>query len=332
MELGNIRNVPLRDIWPGEATHFTPWLAQNLQQLGAKTGMDLELETIEASAGDFSVDLVARDLSTNKLVVIENQFGPTDHKHLGQIITYSSVLNAGAVIWLAETIRPEHKSALDFLNQNLKEGLRFYAIEASIVRIDESKPAFILNVVSMPPELSLNGVETGAGSSEIKEAYRTFFQELIDELREKYRFTNARAGQPQNWYTFSSDNSRIYKYSTSFAQRGRVRVEVYIDTGDGGQNKQLFDSLEKEKLKIENEFGAPLSWERLDGKRACRIAIYRDGEIDDSSEKLAETKEWIVKNLLQFKKVFPFQFQRPLLELANPFLVDEVDSSNRIES
>ena len=117
--------------------------------------MDLELESIETSAGDFSADIVARDLSTNRLVVIENQYGGTDHKHLGQLITYASVLGAGAVVWIAETLRPEHKSAMDFLNQNLKEGLRLYAVEASAVRIDDSKPAFVLTVISMPSEVSV---------------------------------------------------------------------------------------------------------------------------------------------------------------------------------
>lgn len=310
MEFGTIQTVSLRDVWPGEASHFTPWLAQNLTLLGNKLGMDLELESTELSAGDFSADIIARDLSTNKLVVIENQFGATDHKHLGQVITYSSVLNAGMVVWIAETIRPEHKSAMDFLNHNLKEGLRLYAVEVSVIRIDESKPAFVLNVVSMPTEAPVLTGEAGQQSSETKERYRAFFQELIDELRDRHHFTNARAGQPQNWYTFSSENSRTFKYSTGFAQGGRVRVEVYIDTGDKAKNEQIFDCLAERKEQIEGAFGAALSWERLETKRACRVAIYMDGDIDGESEALAQLREWAIQNLLRFKAVFPEHFKR----------------------
>lgn len=310
MEFGTIQNVSLRDVWPGEASHFTPWLAQNLELLGSKLGMDLELESTEASAGDFSADIIARDLSTNKLVVIENQFGATDHKHLGQIITYSSVLNAGMVVWIAETIRPEHKSAMDFLNQNLKEGLRLYAVEVSVIRINESKPAFVLNVVSMPTEAPVVTGPAGPQSSETKERYRAFFQELIDELRDRYHFTNARAGQPQNWYTFSSENSRIFKYSTSFAQGGRVRAEVYIDTGDKTKNELIFNCLAEQKEEIERAFGAALSWEQLETKRACRVAIYMDGDIDGESEALAQVREWAIQNLLRFKAVFPDHVRR----------------------
>lgn len=309
MEFGKLQNVPLKELWAGEATHFTPWLAQNLAILGEKLGMDLELEKVEADAGDFSADIIAKDLSTNRIVVIENQFGGTDHRHLGQIITYSSVLTAGVVVWIAEQIRPEHKSAIDFLNQNLKESLRLFAVEASVIRIDNSKPAFTLNVVCMPADVVAGPAGGSQRVSETQEMYREYFQSLIDELREVHNFTNARAGQPQNWYTFSSENSRIYRYSTSFAAGGRVRVEVYIDCGDKTKNEQIFDCLLANKAEIEAEFGAPLTWERLDTKRASRIAIYRDGDIDTESEELAKIKLWSIENLLKFKKVFPQRFQ-----------------------
>lgn len=305
MELGTIQNVALRSLWPGEATHFTPWLAQNLEILGQKLGIDLELVATEASAGDFSADIIARDLSSNKLVVIENQFGGTDHKHLGQLLTYSSVLGAGAVVWIAETIRPEHKTAIDFLNQNLKESLSLYAIEASAIRIDGSKPAFVLTLVSLPSEATMPTSAVGQEPSETKEKYRSYFQELIDDLRNTHRFTNARAGQPQNWYTFASDNSKLYRYSVSFSQGGKVRVEIYIDCGDKAKNEELFDCLLQSKTQIESEIGTELSWERLDNRRACRIAVYRDGDIDMDSDVLSEIKGWMIQNLLRFKSVFP---------------------------
>lgn len=317
MDFGKIEKVPLKDVWLGEATHFTPWLAQNLEVLSDRLGMDLELETIEAGAGDFSVDITARDPSTSKLVVIENQFGATDHRHLGQIITYSSVLNAGVVVWIAELIRPEHKAAIDFLNQNLKEGLQFYAVEVSVIRIGDSKPAITLNIVSMPTQAPNVPVDGSEQSSETKEKYRSFFQQLIDDLRQNHRFTNARAGQPQNWYTFSSENSRLFKYSASFASGGRVRVEVYIDCGNKEKNEQVFDCLLATKDEIEREFGSPLSWERLETRKGCRVAIYRDGDIDAESDVLAEIRNWTIEKLLKFKSVFPIRFKRCQLEVES---------------
>lgn len=305
MKFGKIYQEDLQKHWDGEATSFTPWLADNLRELGEAIDMDLEFEAREKRVGTFSVDIVAIDLSTNNKVAIENQFGVTDHKHLGQLITYASVLGADVVVWIAEVIRPEHKTAIDFLNQNLSERLKIYAVEAKVLRIDDSKPAFVLSVVCSPAEDLVEAVSDVSDASEIKLKYKTFFQGLIDDLREKHRFTNARSGQPQNWYTFSSENSRVFRYSASFAQGGRIRVEVYLDCRDKGKNEQLFDCLHDKKAVIEREFGSPLEWERLDSKQACRIAIYRDGAIDSDSESLTEIQEWIIKQLLQFKAVFP---------------------------
>lgn len=85
-----------------------------------------------------------------------------------------------------------------------------------------------------------------------------------------------------NWYTFASDYSGIY-YGVNFAQGGRFRAEVYIDRGHPTSNKALFDALAEQKDSLEKEFGEELEWERLDDKRACRIAVYRPGSIEDDA-------------------------------------------------
>ena len=48
-------------------------------------------------------------------------------------------------------------------------------------------------------------------------------------------------------------------------------AELYIDRGDAVENKRIFDALAAKKANIERLFGGSLHWERLDGKRACRI-------------------------------------------------------------
>jgi RecB family endonuclease NucS len=45
----------------------------------------VKLQDTEVPVGNFYIDVLARDLEGN-VVVIENQFGPTDHTHLGQIM------------------------------------------------------------------------------------------------------------------------------------------------------------------------------------------------------------------------------------------------------
>lgn len=51
-------------------------------------------------------------------------------------------------------------------------------------------------------------------------------------------------------------------------------AELYVDRGDQQQNKAIFDALIEKKLRIEEAYGEPLTWDRLDDKRACRIKAY----------------------------------------------------------
>jgi hypothetical protein len=43
-QLSKIKRLNLRDVWPKEANDFTPWLAENIEELGEALGIDLELE------------------------------------------------------------------------------------------------------------------------------------------------------------------------------------------------------------------------------------------------------------------------------------------------
>ncbi len=303
-EFGELRRVNPRDIWPHEAADFTPWLADQIAELGKAIGIELELHEREAAVGDFSLDLLAEDLGTGRKVIIENQLEPTDHDHLGKLLTYASGFDAGVVIWVAREIREEHRQALDWLNQRTDSATHFFGVVVEVLQIDESRPAYNFKPVVSPNEWQKSKRSEGAGRSSAKaDAYRQFFQTLIDELREKHNFTNARAGQPQSWYSFSSGIPGI-SYGASFAQGERARVEVYIDRGDAVGNKRLFDRVHQSKDVIEGEVGEKLYWERLDDKRASRVAVYRTSSINDSSDSLDGIRTWMIDSLLRFKQVF----------------------------
>ena len=87
--LGDMKRVEARTIWAHEELDFTPWLYEHLDKLGEVLGLELEAEEREGEVGDFCADILARELGSNRLVVIENQLDATDHKHLGQLLTYA---------------------------------------------------------------------------------------------------------------------------------------------------------------------------------------------------------------------------------------------------
>lgn len=269
-------------------------------------GLELEVVGREQSVGDFSVDILARDLARNKRVIIENQLDATDHTHLGQLITYAAGLEASVVIWVSREVREEHRQALDWLNRGEGATTEYFGVVLELLQIDGSRPAVNLRVVAWPNNWSRSS-QRAAASEESPTGkyalYQQFFQRLIDDLREKHRFTNARVGQPQNWYTFTSGTSG-FQYSVSFAGGGRFRAEVYIDRGDRGSNVAALEALRAESSTLEEAFGEPFEWELLEGKRACRIAVYRPGTVEDAAEDLEQHHRWAIDRLLRFKKVF----------------------------
>lgn len=301
--LGRLSRIDPREVWKGEATDFTPWLADNLNHLAEVLGLELELTQREAAVGDFSVDLLAQDLGRDRVVIIENQLEPTDHTHLGQIITYAAGLDAGVVIWVSREFRDEHRQALDWLNRIHEGHTEFFGVLVELLKVDDSKPAVNFRLVASPNQWSRSARSSSDEISPKRAAYQRFFQGLLDELREKHKFTNARAAQPQSWYSFSL-GVRGFSWGFSFNLGGRVRTELYIDTPDAARNEQILDELQKDRAVIEKDFGEPLEWERLEGKRACRVACYRAATIDEPKEKLEELQSWAIDRLLRFKRVF----------------------------
>jgi hypothetical protein len=314
-DFGELKKIPLREIWSHEAMDFTPWLAENINALGDALGIELELTEREASVGDFSLDLLAKDLGSSRTVIIENQLTQTDHDHLGKLITYAAGFNASKVIWLSEVVRDEHRQALEWLNQRTDTETQFFAVVVEVLRIDASKPAFNFKPIVFPNEWQKSKKQRTTTSSSKGEKYRAYYQALIDELREKHKFTGARAGQPQNWYSFSSGIQGIL-YSAVFAQGGRARAEIYIDQGDQEKNKKLFDTLKIREQEITDNYGARLEWERLNEKRASRIAVYRDGMIESSDSELENIRKWHIENLLKIKKVFTPEIKQALRKIT----------------
>lgn len=308
-DFGALKKVPLREIWAHEAIDFTPWLATNIEALGEALGLELELTGKEAPVGDFSLDLLAKDLGSSKTVIVENQLTQTDHDHLGKLLTYAAGFNASIVIWVSEVVRDEHRQALEWLNQRTDTETQFFAVVVEVLRIDESKPAFNFKPIVFPNEWQKSKRQRISSPVSSKgEKYRVYYQVLIDELREIHSFTGARVGQPQNWYSFSSGIQGIV-FSAVFAQGGKARAEIYIDQGDQENNKKLFDTLKEKEQEIEKNFGGSLEWERLDEKRASRIAIYRDGSVESPDSELEEIRKWHIENLLKIKKVFTPQIK-----------------------
>lgn len=100
-----------------------------------------------------------------------------------------------------------------------------------------------------------------------------FFAEVLSDVVAARPAIRMPTRSTQNWTSFASGPWGYW--ALSIATAGRLRIEAYIDTNDANLNKTIFDELNADAGNWEAEIAYPLTWERLDGKRASRIAVYR---------------------------------------------------------
>ncbi len=193
---------------------------------------------------------------------------------------------------------------MDWLNHNTATSVHFFGVVIELLQVDESRPAVNFRPVAFPNDWSRRPRRSPSGGEVTgkRALYQEFFQKLIDDLRDNHRFTNARVGQPQNWYSFTSGTNG-FSYGVSFAAGNRVRTELYIDTGDEAHNSFAYNNLYERKDGLEAALGESLEWEPLEGKRACRIATYRPGNVEDPPEVREGHLRWAIDRLLRLREV-----------------------------
>lgn len=301
-EVARLMPVDLREVWPNEAASFTPWLAENLDGLSEALGIDLELVQQEAPVGSFSVDILAKDVNENRSVVIENQLEATNHDHLGKVLTYAAGYNADVMVWVVREFRDEHRQALDWLNQRTGEGTEFYGVVIKAVRISDSPVAPLFEVVARPNEFRKTRVSSGSDAplSPAQEKYQAFWQGIVNRLRDDYKLTNAHKPSKDSWMYFYP-GVRDVAYEVAFSKKD-ARAGLWLYSKDKRRNKAIFDRLRTNE-DIEGVFGEPFGWERLDGYKSSRIAVYLLGRsIGDSEEMLAQTGDWMVNTVVRLSQ------------------------------
>jgi len=308
--LGKLEKVDLRDFWKDEARDFTPWLAKenNLELLGETLGLEIELEDTEVNVGNFKADLVAKDINSNKTIIIENQLERTNHDHLGKIITYASGLGADIIVWICRLITDEHRKAIDWLNEITNEEIAFFALEIELWKINDSMPAPKFNVVCSPNEWAKSIKESPRLTrlTETKLLQQEFWRELKDYMNENNTFLKLRKPRAQHWYSIAVGRSKFNISLTANTQNNRIGCELYMR---GETAKKAFALLKNGQEKIEAEIGEHLDWQELPEGQDCRVILYTDGNIHDKT-KWKDYFQWFQEKAEKFHKTFSKRVKR----------------------
>ena len=314
--LGTLEKVELREVWERENSDFTPWLAgeENINILGQKIGLDLEVEAQEKSVGKFKADILCKDINTDNWVLIENQLEKTNHGHLGQLLTYATGLDAVTIVWIAASFNEEHKATLEWLNKITDENYNFFGLEIELYKIEDSKIAPNFKIVCQPDNWSQSisreakRIEQGEVSETKLKQYK-FWTELGKELQTAETPLKLQKARPQHWTNLAVGKTGVRLAATFNTQEERVSAQLYIV-----RDKSMFKALESDKELIEKELGEKLSWQLLPEKAASRIALYRANSDIENNDDWKEMLRWLVEKLEKLRSVFSPRLKNLRLE------------------
>lgn len=311
-DLGTMEKVALSEVWESEPASFTPWLAENIKRLGDALGLDLEAVKREASVGTFSLDILAQEVGTDRAVVVENQFGNTDHTHLGQLLTYAAGFQASVVVWIAEDFRDEHRAALDYLNGRMGEDTQFFGVAVELWKIGDSRPAPQFRLVAFPNDWSKQNVKAVQPQTEHQNQNRIFRGQLMDKLKENNIPYKGYKNATYSYLVFENPVADV-RYA-AFWHEGEPGVEMIIDSG---QNPQLFQQLEGDKdaieagLITEPKLDESTLWEPTSRRRESRLSIYRTGDVYQKRDSWDEYQEWMIRKFRVFRDVLTPRLSEP---------------------
>lgn len=301
MQIGKLEPVELRELWNGEASDFTPWLAQedNIELLSEAINLELEVQGQEEAVGPFRADILCKDTLTIKYVLIENQLEKTDHTHLGQLLTYAAGLDAAAIIWIAKKFTEEHRAALDWLNDITTEDINFFGIEIEVWKIGDSYPAPKFNLVAKPNEWTKVHPPiidlTEAGKLKLE-----FWTALRDYILAN---SNIRPQKPSSshWTNYAIGKSGYDLAAIIDTQKKLLRIEF-----------NMYDDIDNEKLNhirsnfedaAFQEISKDLVWNPIEGRKQSNIYLIKRFDVWDKNN-WPEQHQWIREYVEKFDKFF----------------------------
>lgn len=283
MAIGKLEEVDIRELWKHEQYDFSEWLSkkENIENLNDILGLTLVDISKETYVGSYRCDLFAKDETTGIKVIIENQLEMSNHDHLGKIITYASGLDAKVVVWIVKEAREEHRSAIEWLNNNTNSNINFFLIEIHAYKIGNSDNAPMFQVIEQPNDFIKNNKSINSNDTMNKSQSQRleFWNQFNNVLVERGKTFNVRKATTDHWYNVAIGTSDAHIDITLVNKDSVIGVELYIT-----DNKELFDKLYQRKDEIENDLGFKLDWRRLNNSKASRIVTFIKGlNFDDHS-------------------------------------------------
>lgn len=289
-----LKPVSLREVWPYEAHDFTPWLAENIERLGAELGLRFEQVAKEVTLpGAGRVDIRAEQIDTGARVVIENQLEDSDDGHCLRLLGYAARAEASILVWVARSFSSYHRHILEWLND--ANTIHVYAVAVRAYRVGNALTADFETVVA-PRESQPTASSPAKSTTNFNTVAADFYRPLVERLRRSGIHPVGRGGWRGRWRSFQTGHDSAL-YATGL---GDGTVMVFLSLR-GTAHQERFRALREHREDIAGKVdGSPL-WEERSHYSQVVLKRAEDFDLTGPAEDLETARRWMADSLVRLR-------------------------------
>lgn len=283
---------------------FSNWLKDNIKIVGDVIGKEFisaetEVKNSEKNGnGKYPADILAVT-NKNEKVIIENQYHITDHRHLGQLLTYATWLDSTTIVWIAESVTKEHFNAMKHIDEN--HGFECWLLIAQLtpkhelqLRVAEEKDCISISeneITFLPQNANLNIL-------------------FWEEFEKNWKNTKELLLKKNNWKIAKTKRTdcitisfgKSYKMNVPF-RKENIKIELQFKDKGGVFYKEI--KKQKDTIKDELDLGKNDKFDLVEPsvKTGCsQIRIEKLAKVANE-EKWDVYIEWMIKNIVKLQAI-----------------------------
>lgn len=247
-------------------------------------------------------------------MVIENQLERTDHRHLGQLLTYAAGLEAVTCVWVASEFTNEHRAALDWLNNATRPEFNFFGLEIELWQIGDSPFAPKFNVVCQPnewsktlKEASANSIGQGGELSETQKLHLAFWTQFRQFLEERKSPLRSSRPSKDHWTNVAVGRTNFGLVAWNGMRDNRSGVYLQLTGPHAKAHFGLIEQRDKERVEaLLSPLVSPhgeLLWRALPNAKESQIYLVRP-TTPSKRDSWPELNQWMAQTLETMHELF----------------------------
>ena len=231
--------------------------------------------------------------------------------------------NTQRIILVAKEFRPEVTSTVLWLRSNnidiqCIKVVPYMWNQNLIIDVDKIIPVpeiekFTIRVSLKDAEEKKNAITQNMNA----ELYSKYWAKLLECAKSRdFSLYDKRTGSQSCWISTGAGLTNI-QYNLILL-KDKIRVELYINKESSDDNKKIFNLLKEEKDIIEDRFGAELTWELLEDKKASRISISSNDSFNrDDMANWDRSIDWHIENMKKFENAIKPSLEKIKTKVSN---------------